>query len=254
MSVLRDRIRRAAALAAVGVLCAGCVSLQDYENAKRRAEAAEQVNRDLQTKSSRLLADYERLQGLLSARTGDKDLIAQLTEENAELKAKIRELVDRPIDDLVGIKGVAGMQVNPETGGLILPADMLFASGQAVLKRDHEGTLKQVAAEVKRYLDDDAERLLFIDGYTDEEPVTKTVRENLDNWFLGARRAHAVMAFLRDECGIAQPRMVIAGMGHLNPILVKAGVKQIRENRRVELRVGKPMRARRLQPGERAAG
>ena len=221
----------------------GCISLADYERVKRRAETAEKINKDITQKAEELEARYEDLRAKLRSYSDMKSELAQKDQEIAELRAALKEAVGRGYAQVFPWKGTpGGFSVNPATGGVILDSDavVLFASGQAGIRKEFESKLQKLADEIRKK-DPDGEALIFVDGYTDRQPVVKTKKQNPDNWFLGARRAHAVMRFLRDSCGFPQERFVITSWGYLNEI--EKGKIKSSKNRRVEIRLVKGLGA-----------
>jgi flagellar motor protein MotB len=215
---------------------AGCVSFEDYEKTKLRADTAEKIVADLRRKLEQLEADYERLKAQLRTRRD----VGELEDEIARLKNMIRELTDNPPVDLtrLDLRGMNGVAVNPVTGGLMLEGDVLFDSGRAVLKESFKPVLRRVAQEIKAKFPD---HYIFLDGHTDRQKIDKSIRENPDNWFLGMRRAHAIMVFLRDdpECKFAQEKFVLTSPGYTQPVKGEENKIESRANRRVELRVVK---------------
>ncbi|HAK96109.1 MAG TPA: hypothetical protein DCM87_14230 [Planctomycetes bacterium] len=224
---------------------AGCVSLADYEKTKQRADTAEKIVADLRRKLDQLEADYERLKAQLRTRRD----VAELEDEIARLKNMVRELTENPPVDLtrLDLRGLGPVAVNPDTGGLMLEDDVVFDSGRATLKETFKPVLRRVAQEIKAKFPG---HYIFVDGHTDRQKIDKSARENPDNWYLGMRRAHAIMAFLRDdpECKFDQEKFVITSPGYTQPVKGEEKKIESRANRRVELRVVKD-----FQRAERAA-
>jgi flagellar motor protein MotB len=220
----------------------GCASMADYDSVRQRAEKAEKVVRDLQAKADRLETEYEELKAKLRASGNLPSEIAQRDQRIAELQAALKEMMEKGASSLIAIPGT-GFQVNERTRGLILEGDAVnFASGRAVIRENYKSKIRGLADAIKK-ADPDGQALINVDGYTDRQAVDKTKTENLDNWYLGARRAHAVMVFLRDECGFPQERFVLNSFGYLNEI--EPGKVNSEKNRRVEIRLiresaGKP--------------
>ena len=127
------------------------------------------------------------------------------------------------------------LEVNVRTGGVMLPTDVTFPSGKATILDAVKPKLRKLADAIGAQ---DPSFHVYVDGYTDRQPIKYSGKENPDNWFLGARRAHAVMVFLRDQCGLPQERFVLTSYGYLNeiePDKVKSA-----KNRRVEVRLVRP--------------
>ena len=79
---------------------------------------------------------------------------------------------------------------------------------------------------------------VFVDGHTDNTPITKSVKVNKDNWDLGAKRAHAVFAYMSEK-GLTESKMVLTSRGPAQPVSnVDMNSKQGRAKcRRVEIRL-----------------
>ena len=240
-----------------GVLCmcawllvgaAGCVSLADYEKTKQRADTAEKIVADLRRKLDQLEADYERLKAQLRSRPD----VAAYEDEIAQLKAQLRKLIESPPVDLSRYSDDT-IRVNPDTGGLMLADDVCFDSGKATIKETFKPAIRKVVKQIKAEFPD---HYVFIDGHTDRQPIKRSGAENPDNWYLGLRRAHAIMTFLRDdpECRFDQERLVITSPGYIQPVKGEEGKIDSAKNRRVELRVVKDLvRAQRAGQPRRAA-
>jgi len=224
---------------------AGCVSLADYEKTKQRADTAEKIVADLRRKLDQLEADYERLKAQLRTRQD----VGALEDEIARLKNTIRELTENPPVDLtrLDLRGLGGVAMNPATGGLMLEDDVVFDSGRATLKETFKPVLRRVAQEIKTKFPD---HYIFVDGHTDRQKINKSARENPDNWYLGMRRAHAIMCFLRDdpECKFDQEKFVITSPGYTQPVPGEESKYESRANRRVELRVVKEIQRAEMNP------
>lgn len=126
-----------------------------------------------------------------------------------------------------------GWKTNPKTGGIVLEGDIMFAPGSSTLSAKGKATLKRLAGLLnsEKY----GEYYVRIDGHTDNLPVKKTIKVNKDNWFLSARRAHAVLENLQ-KLGVADSRLFLVGYGQYHPIVpnVKSS-KGTPANRRVEI-------------------
>jgi len=218
------------------LLWSGCASLADYDAMRKRAETAETINENLKVRADQLEAINEELKAKLRTLEDLKADLAQKDKRIADLQAALQEALAKRYGDVIPIEpGESGFQVNKETGGVILSADAVtFASGRAEIRESYKPRLRKLAEKIKQ-ADPSGTSLIFVDGHTDRQPVRRTIKVNLDNWFLGCRRAHAVMQFLRDECGIPQSRFVLTSWGWIREI--EKGVIKSEKNRRVEIRL-----------------
>lgn len=214
----------------------GCVLLTDFQNMEQRAITAEKINQDLRNSANNLEAEYERLKAELAQYKGMGGDKQALLDRIAELEQKLKELVSRgpgPIPNIPN-PGIPGVTVTPE-GALKMENSFLFDLGSWTLKSAAKPSLDQLANLLKTKYGD---HKYFIDGYTDRVPIVKPETKKLcpDNWFLGFRRAHAVMTYLRDKGAISQGQLVTCSFGWLREIEQK---KRSEKNRRVEIRVMK---------------
>jgi len=122
------------------------------------------------------------------------------------------------------------IDLNRDTGGIILDEEILFDAGKSTLKPTASKSLKRLVDDVlntpeyKNYF-------VRVDGHTDASPVRSTASVNKDNWYLSARRAHAVMEALR-KLGVAKERLYIVGHGPTVPVDIR---ERSKKNRRVEI-------------------
>jgi len=127
-----------------------------------------------------------------------------------------------------------GLQFDPETGVSKLDTDILFDSGEAVLKPGAERLLD----ELVRVLRSPAagELKIMVAGHTDNQLIAdRMVREKYPNNFhLSTARALAVADRLK-RAGLPEHRMAVAGFGPCQPIASNATARDRQKNRRVEI-------------------
>lgn len=146
------------------------------------------------------------------------------------------------------------IEINPTTGVLSLPAEVLFASGQDRLSPEGQQAIRTVGAAMMRVLPCytiprraqdcryDGERsidAIFIEGHTDANPITPNGRisDNLDlsafratNAFRELRGANPDLLALQNR--LRQPILSVSGYGEARP----ASSTDISLNRRIDLR------------------
>ncbi|TET38965.1 MAG: OmpA family protein [Planctomycetota bacterium] len=122
--------------------------------------------------------------------------------------------------------------LNRDTGGIVLDQSILFDTGQSTLKPTAKAALKRLVDEILNSSEYD-DYYVRIDGHTDATPVRSTAGANIDNWWLSAKRAHAVMRALRD-LGVDKKRLFIVGHGPTVPVDIR---EKSAKNRRVEIMV-----------------
>ncbi len=188
-------------------------------------------NRELQSKLDATEADKRRMadpaqlaamQSSLAER--DKDL-ADRDARLAELQEQLRKQPEnQPADP-----GLAGIDAsyNKSTGQLTVdvPGDVLFASGQAEIKPSAQATLDKIVAAVRK---DYAGRRVFVDGYSDSDPITRSKDKWEDNLDLSAARARSVAKYLTGH-GLAAGLVAPRAMGSTAPKASKD------KSRRVEI-------------------
>lgn len=167
------------------------------------------------------------------------------------------------IDEGLRTRGL-DLKVNPRSGTLSLPADVLFDQGSYQLKAGGVETLATIRSEIntaiKCYLSDNITNpqcqkinpqralleTIYVEGHTDKAPVTK---EGYNNWYLGLDRARSVyyslingeMANYRNTSG--QPIFGFSSYADERPA-DPAQPDNFRLNRRVELRFVMAYRSR----------
>ncbi len=217
----------------LSLIVCGCVGVpqteynvlkEDHERLQRQCESLKVEIRDLRTNNDVLAAKLAGREAQLSA----------VQELRRELEEETRKSETRPEPPAEG-----GWRINPQTGGIVLETDILFPKGSAKLGKDGKRAVGRLARmlNLEKYRD----YLVRVDGHTDSTPVVKTVKENVDNWFLSARRAHAVLAELK-ACGVAAERLFLCGYGPNRPVVPNDPKKGSARNRRVEVLLVKPIK------------
>jgi chemotaxis protein MotB len=128
------------------------------------------------------------------------------------------------------------LQFDPETGISKLDTDILFDSGEAVLKPGAERLLDELARVLRSPTAGDLK--IMVAGHTDNQLIAgRSVREKYpDNFHLSTARALAVADWMR-RAGVPEQRLAIAGFGPHQPIAPNATAQDRQKNRRVEILV-----------------
>jgi flagellar motor protein MotB len=205
------------AVALLGIISAGCQEKAlKAENVELRQE-----NRNLQAK----LADTETR--LRSA--PDPGQLSAMQQELANRDAQIAQLQNQLRQPAPGQtpSGLEGIEVTRDTAAgtvtVNLPGDVLFASGEAELRPAARTTLAKVVAAIKR---DYPGKKVFVDGYTDTDPISRTRDKFEDNLDLSAARARAVQKFLIEQ-GLAANQVGIRAFGDTKPRNSKAASRRV---------------------------
>lgn len=131
------------------------------------------------------------------------------------------------------------LQFDPETGVSKLDTDILFDSGEAVLKPGAERLLDDLVRVLRSPAAGDLK--IMVAGHTDNRLIAdRMVREKYPNNFhLSTARALAVTDRLK-RVGLPEHRMGVAGFGPCQPIAPNATARDRQKNRRVEIFVMAP--------------
>lgn len=209
------------ALAVIVAVACGCNAVprhqydelkEQYDQLLKETDRLTKSNKDLTSKNKMLDDKFKGEQARLAAA---QSLIDDFNKEKPPEAPK------------------EGWKTNPKTGGIVLEGDIMFAPGSSTLSTKGKATLKRLAGLLnsEKY----SGYFVRVDGHTDDLPVIKTKAVNKDNWFLSARRAHAVLENLQ-ELGVADGRLFLAGYGQYHPIVPnRKSPKGTPANRRVEI-------------------
>ena len=110
-----------------------------------------------------------------------------------------------------------GLNYDPQTGISKLDTDVLFNSGEVVLKARTERMLGEFADILQS--PEAAHLKIMVVGHTDSKGIKgREIRSRYpNNWHLSAGRALAVADYLA-KAGIPEDRMGVAGFGQHQPI------------------------------------
>jgi len=218
-------------LAAWAVLATGAAGVGGYYAWKGRAcisgqaAACEKERDDLRARSGQIESTLGRVQGSLNTSQQELEALRKWKGDAAkrmqtfrDMSAKLQKMVDA---------GKLGVRVRDGRLVMRLPQDVLFPSGVAVLSRDGELSLMEVAVILRQFPD----RRFMVAGHTDNQPVKEAYK---DNWELSVARALVVTRFLVEAKMKAQ-NIVAAGYGEYDPIASNATPDGRRENRRIEI-------------------
>lgn len=145
---------------------------------------------------------------------------AQTQAQNAQARAAAEaERANRLQQEL------ATLQAKPTDHGLVVMLqDVLFDTGQAVLKEGAQARLAQLATVLKNH----PERRILVEGFTD------SVGSDAANMELSQARADAVRKALLSR-GVPADRIETRGYGESRPVASNANPAGRQQNRRVEV-------------------
>jgi flagellar motor protein MotB len=178
-------------------------------------------NRELQAKNTQLEDD-------LSKRP-DQSQIQAYQQEIASRDAKIKELQDQlrtPPPGQPQDNAWSGIEVTRDRSGTVtvnLPGDVLFDSGKADLKSSAKTTLSKVVNAIRKEYPG---KRVYVNGYTDTDPISKTKDKWEDNLDLSAARARSVSRYLVEQ-GLDQKLVGPRAFGDTQPRGSKSASRRV---------------------------
>jgi flagellar motor protein MotB len=162
----------------------------------------------------------------------DPSQVTSMQSEIAARDAQIKQLQDQlrqPPPNAPAEPGIAGIETSydPASGRMTVavPGDVLFAPGDADIKETAKPTLDKIVAALQK---DYSGKLIFVEGHTDSDPISRTKGKWIDNLDLSAARARTVADYLISH-GISESQVGLRAFGSTIPKSTKA------KSRRVEI-------------------
>jgi len=194
--------------------------IASLQNQLRQITAALRLQKEMTVdKEDELESVSRRLNTLLAER------INQLEQYQSEFFSRLRNLL------------AANKNIRIVGDRFLLPSELLFASGSALLGVEGKRELDKLAGvllDVVETIPADLEWILRIDGHTDRIPINTP--QFPSNWELSTARAVAVVRYLADQ-SVPQTRMVAAGFGEFFPVTDGTTPEALQENRRIEIKL-----------------
>ncbi len=182
----------------------------------------------LQDQVNKLQAENDDLRSRLAAAMNERDQwrqrAAALEQENANLRKQLA--TQAPLE-----KGLKGWEYSGPYAWTSLGTDFLFDSGKATFKPGAQAKLQQVVSEINQNFPD---RMVWVLGHTDTDPILKTKDLWKDNLDLSCNRGMTVYRELM-KMGLKPERMMAGGQGEWYPRAVNASRAGKQQNRRVEI-------------------
>ncbi|MCK9522431.1 MAG: OmpA family protein [Proteobacteria bacterium] len=156
--------------------------------------------------------------------------LAELEKRKAEADARVKEFRDmldrfKPLIDAGKLK----VQIKDGRMVLVLPTDILFASGSAKISEQGQEAILEVGSVLATI----KERNFQVCGHTDNVPITSK-KTYADNWELAAARAQGVMRTLM-EAGMAGTTLSAASYGEFLPVATNDTPEGRKSNRRIDI-------------------
>jgi len=165
--------------------------------------------------------------------------IAGLDVYNAINVQQEMEGIYKEIKELVAEKGLSeDVQVEEISEGVLLrfKDEILFDSGEALLKDEAKNTLKKLADILRKH-----NKQILVEGHTDNVPIKN--KKFKDNWELSAARAINVVRYFTEELPEGKrfdPKVFeVIGYGEYKPIAPNDTAENRQKNRRIEVTIRK---------------
>ena len=138
-------------------------------------------------------------------------LIAEMQEEIDENQIQITQLADKLNVSIVD--------------------KVLFASGEAEISPEGLAVLKRVGNILKN----SKNKIIRVEGHTDNVPVQRMKDQFPTNWELSTARATNVVRFLQDEVKMDPTMLEAVGLGEYHPVAGNDTKEGRAQNRRIEI-------------------
>jgi len=198
------------------------------------------LSNNLNSEEKKLKVKDEKLLALLNAMDEKKTKYDNLLANLQAQKAKIKSLTGIKLKVVAALKDALGsnIDIDKKTGSLRLASNILFDSGNAVLKPEAKVELKKAFEEyigtlvtndeIKPHIDK-----IIIEGHTD------SIGSYIYNLNLSQKRALAVMEYLLTldftKKHNIRPLMIASGRAYLDAVIVD-GIEDKDASRRIEIK------------------
>ena len=215
--ILEAQLKASSTLEQVAFLTNEIEVLKNEINVLNSAlEASEQ---DALTKELKIEVLGERLNKALTSK------VFELQKYRSEFFGRLQSILgDRKDIKIVGDR-------------FIFESELLFDSGSASLQFEGKEKLKQIGLTLKETtmnIPDDIDWIIQVEGHTDKNPINTP--QFPSNWELSTARANTVLKLLL-ELGFNPQHLSAAGYGEFYPIAEGESVKDLQQNRRIELKL-----------------
>ena len=158
---------------------------------------------------------------------------------NKALTSKVFELQKYRSEFFGRLQSILGDRKDIKIVGdrFIFESELLFDSGSASLQFEGKEKLKQIGLTLKETtmnIPDDIDWIIQVEGHTDKNPINTP--QFPSNWELSTARANTVLKLLL-ELGFNPQHLSAAGYGEFYPISEGESVKDLQQNRRIELKL-----------------
>ncbi|MEX1058731.1 MAG: peptidoglycan-binding protein [Natronospirillum sp.] len=197
--------------------------------------------------SNQISALQEQLRSISAALRLEESVTQEQETELSELGARLNSLLAQRVGELEQYQSEFFRQLREALAGnanvriigdrFLLPSELLFGSGSAIVGTTGQGELDKLAdllLELTRTIPEDIDWIIRIDGHTDLVPINTS--QFPSNWELSTARAVSVVRYLADQ-GVPPRRMVAAGFGEFQPVEEGFSEEALQRNRRIEIKL-----------------
>jgi chemotaxis protein MotB len=211
-----------------------------------RIEELAQGEKTLTAANLELSASKEQLSGQVAAlekRLADE--VSRLTREKEQEVQKVRGSAEEELSRLKGTQDQMRQTLQGEIDrgqvqitqladrlSVNIVDKILFPSGQAEISEEGKVVLERVGKVLAGVKD----KVIRIEGHTDNQPIGKNIKERFPtNWELSVARATNVVRFLQEQAGVDASALEAVGLGENQPIASNRNARSRAKNRRIEI-------------------
>ena len=155
--------------------------------------------------------------------------------ELAEHEIALMRLEEEELADEIAawaVRGAIKMQLLADGLHILLPHDVLFASGSVQLKPEGQQLIAELVTEIRQQ-----PYQIAVLGFTDNVPVGSQLRAQFpSNWEVAGARAASVVRLMQAE-GVPAAQLVAVSQGENQPIASNATAEGRAQNRRIDVRI-----------------
>ncbi|MDD3153154.1 MAG: OmpA family protein [Bacteroidales bacterium] len=209
----------------------------------------EYISSNLNSKSDKILEDYQELQHQLLER--EDSLVArenalkkskQLVAERNKQISELNDILEQRSNELQALKNDVisalinysdqGINIEEKDGKIYvsMEEDLLFNSGSYTISAEGKNAISNLG----KVLENNPDINISIEGHTDNVPYTGKGQLK-DNWDLSVMRATSVVKILLENKNIAPTRLTACGHGEYLPITDNSTPASKAKNRRTEI-------------------
>ena len=163
--------------------------------------------------------------------TTDYEKNRKIIKQNEQIVEQNQRLMELAILDSL-------LDVNEQV--IIIPSEVLFGTGEALLKWESLHTLAQVARNIQGRIKGEPGWQVRVEGHSDNIPILSG--NFASNWELSSARALNVVRFFMDNNFFPPEQMQAMGYGEFKPLVLNNTQANRKKNRRVEIRLIKNFR------------